>query len=602
MFDAYTVKKVFPRLAIAIVLIQLSWPIFTFMIFIVSQIAWGVEGLMYAPFGGREALDIGPLVGKAVGAENSGIGIGLSPELGIGALLGGAGVIGYGIALGAMGLLSLAVTVLIAVLIAFFILAIRQVVIVVLLVLSPIALVAWILPNTEKIWKLWWESFSKLLFMYPLILLLIAGGKVAAFIAAEVSEQSSTNDGFGMAIVIVAWFAPYFLIPSTFKLAGSTLANIAGVANDRSRGVFDRLKKGRQERMAERHKRADESRLFNPNGRLAGLNTAASAVADPSSFAKILAGGRGREEVLSGIGRSRMEGTKKLAGALSEQGFNDRSLGALTYWDGTEDGLERLASDLDAQYQASYNPETGAYDENYRIGAEQLRQNAGMLYGAWKSDEFGRGDMRAAAGLASAAQGFTSGDEISRVANDLDARYQGMGMGNAYKTQAELAGARAGALTKPGYTNFVDENGEWAAGDYSDESSPAFKQIGKIGVGDIGQSKGLFGRKYVDHSAEGGAREVNTEERSVGKGMVKRLRAGDQELMGTLQTAYQSYNNATIRKDIKRVFTEAGLDPSIYLDGRRVNPNEAENQPGGSQIPGQGDLFGGDDNQTPGAI
>lgn len=244
MFDAYTIKKVMPRLVIAAILIQLSWPLFTGLIYITGQIAWGIEGLLYAPFGGREALNVGALIGQAA---NGGVDVTLVGVLGLTAGIGGV------IALGPAGLLSLGITVLLALLIAFFVLAIRQVVLVVLLVTAPLALVAWILPNTEKLWKLWWESFSKLLLMYPMILLLIAGGRVAAKIAAEVSADSSANDGFGIAIVVLAFFAPFFLIPKTFQLAGSAFANIAGIANNRSRGAFDRLKNFRGQQISQRH-------------------------------------------------------------------------------------------------------------------------------------------------------------------------------------------------------------------------------------------------------------------------------------------------------------------------------------------------------------
>ena len=67
MFDAYTIKKVLPRLVIAVILIQLSWPLITTLINVINQVSWGLEGLMYLPFGGRDALDIGVTLEKAGG-------------------------------------------------------------------------------------------------------------------------------------------------------------------------------------------------------------------------------------------------------------------------------------------------------------------------------------------------------------------------------------------------------------------------------------------------------------------------------------------------------------------------------------------------------
>lgn len=240
MFDAYTVKKVIPRLVAAAILIQLSWPIFTFLIYLVGQITWGIEGLLYAPFGGSEALELKNIVANMSGNTGAATATVL--------LIGGAGI-GL-VSLTLPGVLLMALSGLLALLIAFFVLTVRQLVLIILLVTAPIALAAWILPNTEKVWKVWWESFSKLLLMYPMIILLITGGKIAAKLA---STANTGNVGFKVAIIFISFFGPYFLIPSTFKLAGSAFASISGIANDRSRGVFDRLKNKRQDISKEAH-------------------------------------------------------------------------------------------------------------------------------------------------------------------------------------------------------------------------------------------------------------------------------------------------------------------------------------------------------------
>lgn len=247
MFDAYTVKKVVPRLVAAIILIQLSWFIFTNMLRITNDIAFGLEGLMFAPFGGKDALQLSSLISTLAG---SGAGKGLFTLM---VIAGGATV---GIAMTALGVLSLAVTALMGAMIALFILALRRVILIALLIVSPIALVAWILPGTEKYWKIWWESFSKLLMMFPMIILIISAGRVLAFVTMGTpggnGVVASTTQGISeWILVIVCYFGPYFIIPKTFAMAGTALSSLAGMANDRSRGVFDRLKKGRQN-MAQR--------------------------------------------------------------------------------------------------------------------------------------------------------------------------------------------------------------------------------------------------------------------------------------------------------------------------------------------------------------
>lgn len=299
MFDAYTVKKVVPRLVAAAILIQLSWPIFTYLIFVVGQIAWGIEGLLYAPFGGSEMLEL-----KNILAAGTDINVITS-----GGVLILSGVVG-GLALGLLGLLSLLGTVLLGLLIAFFVLAVRQVVLVVLLVTAPVALVAWILPNTEKVWKLWWESFSKLLFMYPLILFLIAGGKIAAYLVATSEGINTGNAGFRVAIILIAFFAPYFLVPATFKVAGSAFANITGLVNDRGKGAFDRLKQYRGKKTSENWQKTKGFSRFEGNNKLTrGINTAlGGAAAGPTAWK----GGR------AGISAARETGRVNAGAAWAE--------------------------------------------------------------------------------------------------------------------------------------------------------------------------------------------------------------------------------------------------------------------------------------------
>ncbi len=274
MFDAYTVKKVLPRLLIAVILIQLSWPLFTLLIVVVSNVAWGLEGLLYAPFGGRDELEITKILQEAVGP----VGLTLTGLVGGTAVVGGtAFALGGGV-----GLLLLGASILLALAIAFFVLAIRQILIVVLVVSAPLALVAWILPGTDKLWKIWWESFSKVLLMYPLILLIVAGGRVAARIAA--SPDVYGNGAFKVGIILLAFYGPYFLIPKTFQVAGSAFANIAGIANNRSRGMFDRLRNARQERAKQLHENRMNASTRLGSGRTGSLYRRAASLGANGSW------------------------------------------------------------------------------------------------------------------------------------------------------------------------------------------------------------------------------------------------------------------------------------------------------------------------------
>ena len=156
--------------------------------------------------------------------------------------MGGVAIFG---GVGSGVLLSLVVTAALAVLIGFAVIIFRKILIAMLVITAPIAIICSVLPNTQKVWKVWNESFSKALLMFPLIMAFLATGRVFSY----VSERGDTQNLLQQIVSIFAYFAPYFLIPATFKFAGGVISSVAGMT-DKSRGAFDRLKKGRQNMMA----------------------------------------------------------------------------------------------------------------------------------------------------------------------------------------------------------------------------------------------------------------------------------------------------------------------------------------------------------------
>ncbi len=209
MFDAYTVKKVLPRLVVAVILIQLSWFIFTGMIFLTNSIAYGIEGLIYGAFGGPEDFTLAALLSEL---DSQATGTFTTVAIGVAATVFSGGVF------------AVVFFIVMAVLVAFVTLAFRRMMLILLVLLAPIALVAWILPNTEKIWKMWWDNFTKLLLMYPIILAFIAIGRVFGKLAGTIGGSDIINT----VIILAGYFLPLFLIPKTFSMAGSAFATVGG--------------------------------------------------------------------------------------------------------------------------------------------------------------------------------------------------------------------------------------------------------------------------------------------------------------------------------------------------------------------------------------
>jgi hypothetical protein len=254
ILDAYTVRKTLPRVLVAAIGITLSWQLMKLAVEISNDLGFGVRHLIYAPFADlKDKLDLS-FAGK--GFANFIFG-----TLAVG---GGAITLAtFWLVAGGIGvLLSYVATAGLAVLIAVIVLILRQVAITMLMFFAPLAIVSYVFPNTQRIYKFWWESFSKALLMFPLIAGFIAAGRVFSAISL------SSGGAFNQLIGFLAYFAPYFLIPATFKLAGGALRQIGGFVNDRSRGGFDRLRGYRANQAKSRLARVRNKGLYRGANRL----------------------------------------------------------------------------------------------------------------------------------------------------------------------------------------------------------------------------------------------------------------------------------------------------------------------------------------------
>ncbi|CAN5690417.1 hypothetical protein BH23PAT2_BH23PAT2_09890 [soil metagenome] len=260
--SAYTVKKALPRLVIAAIFITLSWEITKLLIEIVHGVGMGVRGIVLNPFGVTSFADVfTPSTGSAVGQ---------------GALIFGSVVL-VGLSTTVLGLLlSFLGTVGLILLTIFMFLVAREIFILALMVVAPLAILAWIFPGKTKLWSSWWGLFSKLLYIYPIIMLVTAIGLVFASLidadATNVAENGFVAAGLSNVlspiIKVAAFIIPYGLIPIAFKTVGGVVGNLAGMVNDKERGMFDRLKKGRQAGYSKANQELRAGTLTNRGGHI----------------------------------------------------------------------------------------------------------------------------------------------------------------------------------------------------------------------------------------------------------------------------------------------------------------------------------------------
>lgn len=217
LIDAYTAKKMLPRILLAAVLINLSLYIVSFAVDITNIVAAGLGAIIAAPFEG---------VPNVILSGGSGLALGAS--------LGIAGTIGAAFALGGFGatLSFLALFILLpgflAIVSVMFTLILRQALLYFLIFVSPIAFAAFVLPNTEKLFKTWWNFLYKALLVYVVIEVIFA----MCFIMPKVLNLRTGTGGitgvFGALASIVLLLMPLFLIPFAFKLAGGAIGSLYG--------------------------------------------------------------------------------------------------------------------------------------------------------------------------------------------------------------------------------------------------------------------------------------------------------------------------------------------------------------------------------------
>jgi len=248
IFDTYSIRKIMPRLLLSVIFISLSWNILKLFVTLSNDLGNGIRYLIYLPF-----FQGGGSIDQKIGINAAGSGVA------VGGLAIAAGI-------GFLGTLALAVTALIAVITAVVVLIFRQILVLLLVVFSPLAIVALILPNLQRVWKIWWDNFTKVLLMFPLITGMVAIGRVFAATA----NQTQGGSLIGQLMVFIGYYGPYFALPAMFRLSGgilSTASNFANQARSRaSRPLSGFARRHAAANWKDRAERAQNENFFKGNG------------------------------------------------------------------------------------------------------------------------------------------------------------------------------------------------------------------------------------------------------------------------------------------------------------------------------------------------
>ncbi|MEI6751400.1 MAG: tail fiber domain-containing protein [Candidatus Saccharibacteria bacterium] len=238
-FDAYTIRKVLPRLLAAVVLVSLSWPLMKLAVEITNGIGHSISGLIYGPFSGN--------------LENNNPSILVMGTAAIGGIIGA-------FTFGLFGTLAFVATAALSMISGMATLIFREMLIMFLVVVAPVAIICSILPNTQTVWKKWSDYFLRALIVFPIFSGVIAIGQVFAVLGSQLHD-----DTLGSIISFAGYFGPYFMLPKIFAMSGGAVAAVGSVAQKATAGMRGGLKGFSQNRRKQIH----ENRM-NAKGRLGG--------------------------------------------------------------------------------------------------------------------------------------------------------------------------------------------------------------------------------------------------------------------------------------------------------------------------------------------
>lgn len=251
----YGIKRMLPRLIVAAILVNASY----FICAIAVDISNILGHSFYTLLGGvKEGIPTPKNAGVAATGEGW-LGL-VGFAIGAGAAVAGVALLGPSIILPAL------IAALLAIVTVFLVLTLRQALIILLIFISPLAFVAYLLPNTESLFKKWLGLFKTLLLMYPIISIIFGASAVASTVVMK-SSPTLAVQVMGALISII----PLALTPIIMRTAGGVLNKFGGMVNNPNKGPFDRMKKGAAN-IRKREQAAMNNKAFNASGRFSALN------------------------------------------------------------------------------------------------------------------------------------------------------------------------------------------------------------------------------------------------------------------------------------------------------------------------------------------
>lgn len=220
----YGIKKMLPRLVIVAVAINISYYLMQVIIDIANITGKSIDGIFsgFESYSGLKAANgwsvlLDSILLSATVAGSVGV------TLAAGAVLGWPAIILF---LGAM-----IIPAIIGIIAGLLALQVRSMLIPILAIFSPVALVAWVLPNTQKLFDKWKSMFTGLVFLYPLASIYYGGLKFAASLTLGEGKSNSIQRLMALAALFIGTFMVAVIAIKSNSIMGKIVGGIGGFAN-----------------------------------------------------------------------------------------------------------------------------------------------------------------------------------------------------------------------------------------------------------------------------------------------------------------------------------------------------------------------------------
>jgi len=409
LLNNYTIKKMLPRIIVAAVLVNISYWICAVGIDVSNILGYAVQDLFISV---RESITNTPM--QPISWENATEVILTAGTAGVATgVLGAAAFMATGgsIAAAVFLLLPALVGVILAALVALIVLAMRQALITILVIIAPLAFVAYLLPNTEKWFERWRGTFMTMLLLFP-IFSLIFGGSQLAGTAIIMTAPSPAVAILGMVVMV----APLVITPLVIKFSGTVLGRIAGMINNPNKGLIDRTRNFANPR-AEMYK----------NRNLARANTGVNRFGAGRVARKMYRGQVNREKRAEGYKKDaenrahEWEARRLNNGPERLRTFanNYQSRKDYGYWDEQSRRADHKHHEIDAHHQSQWDQrfqsDSGRFDASLLAQEAQTRKYA-------KSSEVAKSSLDATIREMEAGKNIVTADQIALNVQGVKAR------------------------------------------------------------------------------------------------------------------------------------------------------------------------------------